>query len=327
MALPDILVIGAGVSGLSTAVSLAEAGWAVAIRARLRPRDTTSAVAGASWGPYMVADPRVARWSDETRLVLEKIAAEPGSGVDLVNGLEAADEVMPAPDWAPAVPDFRLCRPDELAKLPARYHSGWRYTIPLVDMPVYLGYLERRLASHGVRVRSGTVDSFAAVRGRARAIVNCTGLGSRQLVPDPSLFPSRGQLVVLENPGVRHFFQDHTKAEELTYILPHGDRVVLGGCATDHSEHDLPVRETARAIIERCAEIEPALRGARFIADRVGLRPARDRVRTELDQTRGFPVIHNYGHGGAGLTLSWGCANEVTRLVTTALGEPASQSG
>jgi len=51
---PDVLVVGAGVSGLTTAVCLAEAGRGVEIRADRLPPDTTSAVAGALWGPHLV---------------------------------------------------------------------------------------------------------------------------------------------------------------------------------------------------------------------------------------------------------------------------------
>jgi D-amino-acid oxidase len=315
MAYPEILVIGAGVSGLTTAVCLVEAGRSVRVLAQLPPKDSTSAVAGASWGPYMVEDRRVLRWSAVTRFMLEEIAAEPGTGVRLVNGIEAADEPMEPPEWAVEVPDFRLCWPDELDQLPSIYVCGWRYTIPLVDMPVYLDYLAKRLTGAGVEIEIGAVSSFAEIMGQAGAFVNCTGLGARRLVPDPTVFATRGQLIVVENPGVDQFFQDNTHSDELTYILPHGDRVVLGGCATQYSENRQPVRRIAERIIERCAAIEPALRDARVIEDRVGLRPTRTQVRTERVDLDGVPLIHNYGHGGAGLTLSWGCAQEVCRLI------------
>ena len=51
----------------------------------------------------------------------------------------------------------------------------------------------------------------------------------------------------------------------------------------------------------------------------VGLRPARKgNIRLELDPLC-KSIIHNYGHGGSGVTFSWGCAKEVTALVETAL--------
>jgi D-amino-acid oxidase len=305
------LVVGAGVVGLTTAIRLAEAGLSVRVRADRLPAQTTSANAGASWGPYMVSDPRVLHWSEQTRLTLEKIAEDPLSGVRLVRGLEVAPYPVDPPLWALGVSDFELCSADDL---PPPYVCGWRYTIPLVDMPRYLEYLIRRLATVGVVVEIGAVGSFQELIGSARVLVNCTGLGSRTLVPDDEVFPTRGQLVIVDNPGIDFFFQDHVENEELTYFLPHGDHVVLGGSAMHRSDSLEPDREAASAIIERCAAVEPRLRGARVREIRVGLRPSRPRVRIERDVVDGAPVIHNYGHGGSGLTLSWGCADEVLTL-------------
>ncbi|GAB3816451.1 FAD-dependent oxidoreductase [Micromonospora zhanjiangensis] len=307
----DVIVVGAGVVGLTTAIRLAEAGLSVRVLADQPPERTTSASAGASWGPYMVSDPRVLHWSEQTRLTLEKIAEDPHSGVRLVRGLEVAPYPVDPPLWALGVQDFELCRPEEL---PPPYVCGWRYTIPLVDMPRYLGYLIRRLDAVGVAVEIGVIGSFRELVGRARTMVNCTGLGSRHLVPDDEVFPTRGQLVIVDNPGIDSFFQDHAENEELTYFLPHGDHVVLGGSALQRSDSLEPDRVAARAIIERCAAVEPRLRQARVREIRVGLRPSRSRVRVERDVVDGVPIIHNYGHGGSGLTLSWGCADEVLTL-------------
>lgn len=307
----DALVVGAGVVGLTTAVRLVEAGLSVRVRSDRAPAETTSASAGASWGPYLVSDPRVLHWSEQSRMTLEKIAEDALSGVRLVRGLEVATHPIEPPAWAMGVNDFEMCHPGEL---PPQYVCGWRYTIPLVDMPRYLDYLTRRLAASGVAVEIGGIGSFREVAGNARALVNCTGLGSRTLVPDDEVFPTRGQLVIVDNPGIDFFFQDSDEREELTYFLPHGDHVVLGGSAMHRADSLEPDREAATAIIERCAAVEPRLRTARVREIRVGLRPSRSRVRVERGVVDGVPIIHNYGHGGAGLTLSWGCADEVLTL-------------
>jgi D-amino-acid oxidase len=57
---------------------------------------------------------------------------------------------------------------------------------------------------------------------------------------------------------------------------------------------------------------------------RKGVRPRRTGVRLELDVGPGPAIIHNYGHGGAGITLSWGCAEEVGRLAATVAMSPVA---
>ncbi|MFY1673432.1 FAD-dependent oxidoreductase [Plantactinospora sp. WMMB334] len=308
---PDALVIGAGVIGLSTAVRMAEAGLSVRIRAARPPQETTSASAGASWGPYELTDERVLHWSEQTRLTLEKIAEDGSSGVRLVRGLEVAPFPLDPPAWVRDLSDFAICPAEEL---PPGYVSGWRYTSPLVNMPRYLEYLTRRLLGNGVDIDIGAVNSFKELTGAARVLVNCTGLGARYLVPDDQVYPTRGQLVVVDNPGIDTFFQDWAAHEDMTYILPHGDVVVLGGSATPGSESLTPDPARAAAIVERCAAVEPALRNARVRRILVGLRPSRPSVRIERELVDGNVLIHNYGHGGSGLALSWGCADEVLSL-------------
>jgi D-amino-acid oxidase len=305
----DVVVIGAGVSGLTTAISLAEVGLRVRVLAEKPPARTTSALAGASWGPYLASEPRVVDWSEATRKELELIAAQDASGVHLVPGMEAAPDPVEPPVWARGVPGFRMC---ETHELPSGYSTGWRYVIPLVDMPVYLSYLERRLAERGCAVEHATVNDFTEVAGLAPVIVNCTGLAARDLVPDPEVSPTRGQLVVVRNPGVDYFFQDQVDGPDLTYFLPHGDHVVLGGKAVPGGGSTEPDPAVAVEIIERCVRIEPKLRGAEVIGHRVGWRPTRPEVRVGRDGA----IVHNYGHGGSGVTLSWGCAREVVDLVT-----------
>ena len=87
--------------------------------------------------------------------------------------------------------------------------------------------------------------------------------------------------------------------------------MILGGTATAGDDNIDPDPAVAAAIVERCARIEPRLLSARVIGHRVGLRPARPTVRLEREGR----IVHNYGHGGAGVTLSWGCARYVTTLI------------
>jgi len=332
----DVLVVGAGVSGLTTAICLAEAGWRAVVQAATPPAQTTSSVAGAIWGPHLVEEsPRSTGWRRDTLSVLRELAAEPGTGVRTVAGLEAYRGVPPAPepvpDWLTDLGEVTRCPP---GRLPDGFTSGWRYAAPLVHMPTYLGYLLGRFETAGGCVETGTVRSLpGAARERgARAVVNCTGAGARDLVPDPAVTPFRGQVVVAANPGISEFFigpADDTA--ELVYLFPHQDTVVLGGTEAAGDWNTEPVPALADRILRDCALVEPRLRGARILGHRVGLRPYRPRVRLDAEPAAGpgAPrptgplVVHNYGHGGAGVTLSWGCARQAAALVTQGLSATA----
>jgi D-amino-acid oxidase len=315
---PDVLVIGAGVSGLTTAICLAEAGCAVTVAAADPPPRTTSAAAGAIWGPHLVGiDERVSRWGSVTMTRLREMAADPATGVHLASGLlVSAGQQHDSFDWVSELDGRRPCDP---ADLPPGYATGWRLTAPIVSMPVYLGYLLGRLDRAGARVREARFASIAEAAGRtgASVIVNCAGIGAHRLVPDHEVSPVRGQVVVVQNPGLSEFFIGvGREPADVSYYFPHGDVVVLGGTEEAGDWSLEPDPAAAARILDACAAVEPRLRGATVTAQRVGLRPVRPSVRLEggtLDNGR--RVVHNYGHGGAGVTLSWGCAMDVTAAV------------
>ena len=331
----DALVLGAGVIGLTTAICLAEAGLAVVLVAAEPPAQTTSVAAGAIWGPHLVGmDDRVERWASVT---LDRLAAlsHPDLGaselagiVRTASGITATRERSPAPpEFAAGASDLTPCSPDQI---PVGYESAWRLTATIVSMPGYLDYLSRRYSRAGglctFGVKLATLADAAELVPAARVIVNCTGCGARDLVPDPDVTPVRGQVVVAANPGLTDFFVGTGSGPgDLTYLFPHGDVVVLGGTEHPGNWSLEPDPSTATQIIAACAAIEPSLRGAPELAHRVGLRPARTRVRLEAVRQNNVcdhevTIVHNYGHGGAGVTLSWGCAEDAAELVLAELG-------
>ena len=118
-----------------------------------------------------------------------------------------------------------------------------------------------------------------------------------------------------EPPPVRRVMLDEDETTGVTYIIPRSRDCYLGGSAEEGNWSLEPDMKTAQEIIERCARIAPEVLNARVVEHLVGLRPGRSTVRLEAEpQPNGKLVIHNYGHGGAGITLSWGCAEEVARL-------------
>jgi len=181
-------------------------------------------------------------------------------------------------------------------------------------MAPYLAYLVDRLRGAGGDV---TRLALAALPRHGDVVVNCTGLGSRLLAGDTAVYPVRGQVVRLEQIGLARVWLD---SATVTYVVPRSHDIVVGGTSDDGSWDRRPDPATARAILRRATELVPELADARVLGHRVGLRPARDRVRLELEPREGAaPVIHCYGHGGAGVTVSWGCADEVASLAAAAV--------
>jgi D-amino-acid oxidase len=309
----DVLVIGSGIIGLSTAVRLAESGSRVRIWAAAPSSGTVSSVAAAIWYPFRAypAD-RVATWAAKSFATFAADACDRSSGVVMREGRVLGGEGdeslglggVPAP-----------VREMSSSELPPGYTRGGITTVPVVEMPLYLAWLERRFARAGGEIEVRRVDSLEEALSAAPRVVNCTGLGARELANDRTMVPIRGQVVMVENPGIERFTLDAgDHGEEVMYVIPRSRDVVLGGTASE-SWDDRPDEESARRIVARCAAVEPALRHARVIRHAAGLRPGRPVVRVEREHRPAGAVIHNYGHGGSGVTVCWGCAEEVLDLV------------
>lgn len=317
----EALVIGAGVSGLTTAICLAEAGWSVRVVAKELPHDTTSVVAGALWGPsFQEPMDRTMAWTNRSLADFTALAETPGSGVRMAQALTVS--TMPAGDPPPqarSVPELRTCDPGEL---PPGFTSGFRAVMPLADMPRYLDHLTARLAEAGVPIEQRPVASLADAAREAPLIVNCTGLGARGF-GDDSVRPVFGQHVVVTNPGLDLLFMELSMADEWTSYFPHGDRVVCGGLRIPDRWDRTPDPAITDRVLARVRALEPRLWDAEVIEVVTGLRPDRPSVRVETERIGTAWCVHNYGHSGTGVSLSWGCARDVVALAVQLRDEPA----
>ena len=310
----DALIIGCGVLGLSTAVRLQEAGLSVEIWTANLPEESTSIVAAATWYPYRAyPEDKVLGWGSRTYTVFEDLAGDPQSGVRMREGIELSRDTLPDPWWGSAVRWIRRCGEDEL---PPGYRDGYIFRQPVIEMPVYLRYLLEQFTAGGGRVERAVVSSLEEATVASRVVVNCTGLGARELVGDHQMTPIRGQIVRVRNPGLGRCVLDENNPEGLTYIVPRSDDCVLGGTAEEGEWDTEPNPEVATEILRRCAALEERLSDVQVLEHKVGLRPGRPTIRLELELHTGDGLcIHNYGHGGAGVTLSWGCAEEALELI------------
>lgn len=312
-----VVVVGAGVSGLSTVRVLLDGGHHVTIVSADPLEQTTSHLAAAVWFPTAAGPAAaVARWSSVT---YQALAREAAAGVDGVYMRESVvlfrdeDGVTPPPPWVEAVGDVRRARPDEL---PPGYSFGLRFAVPLVEMPTYLPRLYdsvRRGGAQHVQRRLHSVDDVLDLG--PDAVVNCAGLGAGELVGDDTVFPVRGQIVRVVNPGLDLSVRDEDHPGGRAYVHPRTRDCILGGTLEVGEWDTTPSAAEAEAIVRRCRDLAPALADAEVIETVVGLRPGRREVRLELDSSSRVPVVHNYGHGGAGVTVGWGCAVDAAALV------------
>ena len=300
-----VIVVGAGVVGLSCAVRLLEDGHQVDILARDLPLETTSAVPAALWYPYRAYPfEQVTEWSRTSYREFQRLAEDERTGIVLRKGTELHRARTPDPWWAGAVP--ALVR---VTAMDPPYVDGWTFEAPVVETPVYLRWLSGRVEELG-----GTITRMAltALPGAPEVVVNASGLGARLLASDPSVLPVRGQLVYVEQVGLDRWWLDGSGP---TYVIPRSRDIVVGG-TDDEGEWDrTPDPDVAKQILERAIAFVPELKRAKVLKHRVGLRPARPQVRLEAEQRGDTRVVHCYGHGGAGVTLSWGCADDVAALV------------
>lgn len=290
-----VIVVGAGVVGLSCAVRLLEAGHRVDVVARDLPLETTSAVAAALWYPYRaLPQARVTAWAAASYGAFEALASSaPESGVRMVPGTSIVTSTASPPWWADAVPAL------------SRVADGWSFVAPVADMTLYLPWLAGRVEALG-----GTVSrlNLSALPAGGDVVVNCSGIGSRLLAADPTVVPVRGQVVVVEQVGLERWWLESAGP---LYVVPRAHDIVLGGTDEEGDWSRTPSPETAAGIVARASALVPPLASARVLRHKVGLRPARPDVRLDREGR----VVHCYGHGGAGVTLSWGCADEVAELV------------
>src|SRR6266705_2692165 len=278
----SVAIVGAGVSGLTCAVVFAERGYHTAIFAGEIAQRTTSGVAAALWFPYD-AEPadKVIAWALETYKVLVDLSCDVRSGVSTIelHQFSRTNEI-PVPDWAHSLGASVI--PIGMEESLTLFRSGFAMNVPLTDTTFYL-------------------------------VINCAGIGARELVDDIDLEPHRGQVAVvpkIDNLNCAIVCDD----EPLMYAIPRTHDCVFGG--TNEISDNLAVDPAATSKILAECSLVLKIDNPRVLTERVGLRPFRKSgVRLERDRlSDGRIVVHNYGHGGSGFTLSWGCAENVLRL-------------
>ena len=322
-----VAIIGAGVSGLTCGVMFAERGYRTSIFAKETGQRTTSAAAAALWFPYHVEPAeRVIPLALETYKVLVDLTRAPQAGVSMIELRQFSHTgQIQIPDWAIPLGAQRLSSvatglwpvQDRAQRGGRSFKSGFSLRVPLTDTTIYLDYVAARFRKAGGEINPNIhFETFEEVDVRSHLVVNCTGIGARQLAPDSDLEPHRGQVAIV--PSIERLASAIVCDDApLMYAIPRRNDCVFGG-TNDLSDNLAPDPETTERIVAECSRALNIER-PHVLAEGVGLRPfRRSGVRLEADRLRdGRTVIHNYGHGGAGFTLSWGCAREVLDIAVS----------
>lgn len=309
-----ITVVGCGVIGLTSAIRLQEAGFDVTIITRDLPPNLTSAVAGAYWyGGELASHSSRHRWSSISLEEYLRLAKGDYCGVTTFRMLEVFSSQVSDPWFKDLIPSYERVTS---ADLPKGYADGYWMEIPIVETPRYLNYLVDRFQKGSGRIEQRTLKDLAELASDHPLIVNCTGVYARDVAHDEQVYPLRGQVIKVEAPHIHDAFMDD---DSFTYILPRHDGVVLGGISQKDNWNLSVDPAISEDIWQRCEKALPGIRKSPVIAELVGLRPGRFEVRLEHEKlTDNCTVIHNYGHGGIGYMLSWGCAADVVELVKQA---------
>jgi D-amino-acid oxidase len=243
--------------------------------------------------------------------VLVNLAQESRSGVSLIELHQySRTGELPIPGWARSLNTQPM-----VASPRSGFTDGYSVIAPLMETTIYLDYLMNRFREAGGEICDRVhFDKLDDVHPEFDVVINCAGIGARELVGDVDLEPHRGQVVVV--PRIDNLsFAIACDTPPLMYAIPRSNDCVLGGTNDISDDHTVDPAATKRILAE-CTRVLN-LRQQTVLAERVGLRPFRKSgVRLERDRlTDGRNVLHNYGHGGAGFTLSWGCAREVAALL------------
>ena len=307
-----IAVIGAGISGMSSALLLAEQGHELHIIAKSFSPNITSNRAAAFWFPYHIRnDKRGIGWCRKSFEYYTANCNEE-TGISMKKIIKAVKNNTGDEDtWLDFMPSnsVKLLQDTEA---PKGYDKAYETYVPLVETQIFLPWLYKQLKNKGATFKKQELMDLHSITTEYDAVVNCSALGARVLCNDHTVIPVRGQVVLLEPGFPDHIFLDN---QTPSYIVPRKDATIVGGTYEENVYDERTEKEGLDDILRRAYSVFEGLDKRKIIGNWAGLRPYRPEVR--LEREAGTNIIHNYGHGGSGYTLAFGCAEDVVELVKT----------
>lgn len=311
----SIAIIGQGVIGLTSAEALLNAGYHVDIISKDDLPMTSSMGAGAYWWPHKAYPPqRVSLWSKVSYNRYKELSAIAGSGIYMHEHFRYCiidDETRYALELTDS---WEII---EQKDIPFNVSEAFRCIVPIMDVPVFMPWLKATVQKLGARFITRELSSLDELHDEYDIMINCSGLGAKSLADDSTVYPIRGQILRMEKPAdFSNSFRLVHQPPGLTLILPRSGDLLLGGTTSENDFNTTPSEADTHAIIERCAKVVPEVRDLKLLGTSAALRPGRPEVRLDAQTlSNGSVVIHNYGHGGSGYTVAFGCAVEVLEIL------------
>lgn len=309
-----VAVIGTGIIGLHTAWELRQRHCHVTVYHLGNLWTTCSAKSAASFKPHEVFyDDRVHTMLHTGWDVYTHMAHGPASGVRLHEHWEAFSAPKPRPRYLEVMKNVQDVA---FPHVPGGYAHGWKYQTFFIDMSIHLFWLKAMLQENGVRFVAVDPERFDALDDLLsldeEAVFNCTGFGARELCQDWNVYPIKGQVALIDPiPDM-----PWSISADGFYLYPRQNDTVLGGTTEHHvysEQHDPAV---IQVLVRAHRRLLPTLSIADVREVKCGLRPYRKRgVRVEKEVRGGKTIIHNYGHGGSGVTLAPGSARMAVDLL------------
>lgn len=308
----NIAIVGAGISGMSVAYLLTKTGYKVTLFAKAFSPNITSNRAAAFWFPYHIRnDKRGIGWCQDSYQYFKSFSDRPATGVSMQKIVKVLRKGVQEdePVWIEFMPkeSFQMLPKD---KLPDGFERICEAIVPLIETQIFLPWLQNELVQNGVVFIKKEVPDLKSLSSEYDAVVNCAALGSRELCNDEDIIAVRGQVALLSTSNMSTIYLDN---EDMLYVVPRKDAIIVGGTYEENIYEEVTEPGTIEKILARAYNALPELKQHTVIGNWAGLRPYRKDVRVEKEANTN--IIHNYGHGGSGFTLSFGCAGTVVKMI------------
>ncbi|KAK5640368.1 hypothetical protein RI129_011179 [Pyrocoelia pectoralis] len=325
----NVAIIGGGIIGLSTATVLQDhlkSSVQITVFTEKVSPNTTGDVSAGLWTHFLVDDEdleKIRRWGKQTH---DRFFDLWRSGYANDTGIIFHPVKLMMKHGGPSSNSTTVFGEHPMSKdqveevnqaLKTHFPAGVTYVTFACQISKYLPFLQIKFVENGGKIELKKISNLEELRGYD-IIVNCTGIGATALTVDTKLSPLRGQIIRVNAP-----WQFSTTLTDTTYIVSNEDKVILGGTA-QIGDYGTEVRTSdAERILHNTSNLVPSLKNAEIVSHMVGLRPGRNGIRLETEirniNGRNVPVVHNYGHGGSGVTLSYGSALATLQHITEIL--------